>query len=369
MIMKITYLPIAFFCFLLCFACHSGQKIQKPTPPEVARVEALLETPPVPALTGKDAADDPAIWVHPSQPRNSLVIGTVKHYGLEVYDLQGKLRKSYQIGNPNNVDLRYDFTLKNGKKVDFIAFSDRATNQVAIYFIDPEKGELIENPAPRIQSKLTEVYGICLYRSAKSGLFYVFVNGKDGAMEQYQLAPEGEAGIGGQLVRTFKVKTQPEGLVADDQLGFVYLGEEDKGIWKLAAEPDAPTTFTFLAESVPAVGRPIQYDIEGLAIFPTGPQSGYLIASSQGNNTYAVFDRTGNNRYLGSFAVGDNRAAGVDGVGDTDGLDVTARNLGGAFGQGMLVVQDGFNVDSTGRALPQNFKLVPWAKIQSLLKR
>jgi 3-phytase len=56
-------------------------------------------------------------------------------------------------------------------------------------------------------------------------------------------------------------------------------------------------------------------------------------------------------------------------VGDTDGLDVTARNLGGAFGQGMLVVQDGFNVDSTGRALPQNFKLVPWAKIQSLLKR
>jgi 3-phytase len=37
-----------------------------------------------------DAADDPAIWVHPRVPARSLVLGTDKKGGLHVFDLAGK---------------------------------------------------------------------------------------------------------------------------------------------------------------------------------------------------------------------------------------------------------------------------------------
>src|SRR5688572_32641390 len=36
-------------------------------------------------------ADDPAIWVHPERPHDSLIIGTLKDAGLVVYDLRGKV--------------------------------------------------------------------------------------------------------------------------------------------------------------------------------------------------------------------------------------------------------------------------------------
>lgn len=352
-------------CSLSSLCCGVFTEKQSPTPSHVPRVVAEVETSPVPASATDDAADDPAIWVHPTDPKKSMIIGTVKRYGLEVYSLKGVLLHTYRIGNPNNVDVRYGFTLGNGQTIDVAACSDRSNNQVALFHIEPSTRALLE--IARIQSNLTEVYGICLYRSAVSERFYVFVNGKDGSMEQYELSPEGQTGISGKLKRTFRVETQPEGLVADDNLGVVYLGEEDKAIWKLQAEPDKPATLSMLTESLPAKNRPIKYDIEGLAIFPTGDTTGYLIASSQGNNTYAVFERSGNNRYLGSFAIGDNTLNGVDGTAETDGLDVTAQNLGSPFENGMLVVQDGFNLDGQGKSTSQNFKLVSWKNILPLI--
>src|SRR5690606_10081702 len=42
-----------------------------------------------PVNTSGDAADDPAIWIHPQQPERSLVLGTNKKAGLHIYDLQG----------------------------------------------------------------------------------------------------------------------------------------------------------------------------------------------------------------------------------------------------------------------------------------
>ena len=52
-------------------------------------VKARGQTEPV-AETG-DAADDPAIWVHPGDPARSLILGTDKKDGLNVYDLDGRL--------------------------------------------------------------------------------------------------------------------------------------------------------------------------------------------------------------------------------------------------------------------------------------
>ena len=60
-----------------------------------------------------------------------------------------------------------------------------------------------------------------------------------------------------------------------------------------------------------------------------------------------------------------NAAAGIDGASETDGLEVTAVNLGGPWNQGLLVVQDG------RKRMPeqtQNFKFVPWADVTRTLK-
>ena len=63
----------------------------------------------------------------------------------------------------------------------------------------------------------------------------------------------------------------------------------------------------------------------------------------------------------GTFAIGTNAALGIDGVSETDGLDVSAANLGGPYADGLLVVQDGHKRLPQG---PQNFKLVPWAAVE-----
>ena len=57
--------------------------------------------------------------------------------------------------------------------------------------------------------------------------------------------------------------------------------------------------------------------------------------------------------------------AGIDGTSETDGLDVTSANLGGAYAQGMLVIQDGYKRLPDG---PQNFKYVAWEAVAKALQ-
>ncbi len=38
-------------------------------------------------------------------------------------------------------------------------------------------------------------------------------------------------------MREFKLNSQTEGLVADDEYGNLYIAEEDEAIWKFNAEP------------------------------------------------------------------------------------------------------------------------------------
>ncbi|MGH9801131.1 MAG: phytase, partial [Blastocatellia bacterium] len=66
-------------------------------------IHATVETDPVPS--GGDAADDPAIWIHPTDPVLSTIIGTNKQGGLAVYDLGGKQIQYLADGRMDNVDL------------------------------------------------------------------------------------------------------------------------------------------------------------------------------------------------------------------------------------------------------------------------
>jgi 3-phytase len=155
--------------------------------------------------------------------------------------------------------------------------------------------------------------------------------------------------------------TQTEGMVADDEIGILYVGEEKAGIWKFDAEPDGSTEGKFISNS--SEDNPnIKYDVEGLTIYATDSINGFLVASSQGNFSYAVFERLGENKYIGSFRITD---GSIDGVEETDGLDITTVALPG-FPNGMLVVQDGYNYDGRKKK-SQNFKYISWEEIGKVL--
>lgn len=336
---------------------YQGQLDWQPKPvatesvlPEVA---ALRQTDPV-GRQG-DAADDPAIWIHPEQPARSRVLGTNKKHGLLAYDLDGKLLQELAVGRLNNVDVRPNFKL-GAQTVDLAVASNRDHNSLSLFSIDRRSGELRE--AGEVPTPLKEIYGICLFQPA-SGEIYAIANGKDGTFLQYRLsAPDGR--VQGELVRQFNVDSQPEGCVADDQRQRLFIGEEDVGVWAVDARADQPATLT----SVIKVGPQLHADVEGLALYQSDERD-YLVISSQGNDSYLVLDAEPPFAMHGAFRVGLNAAAGIDGASETDGLEVTAINLGGPWSKGLLVVQDG------RKRMPeqtQNFKFVPWADVTRALK-
>ncbi|WP_024645545.1 phytase [Pseudomonas syringae] len=301
-----------------------------------------------------DAADDPAIWINPQNPALSRVLGTNKKQGLLTYDLSGKQLQELPVGRLNNVDVRPGFMLGK-RKVDLAVASNRDRNSLSLFSIDRSSGVVRE--AGEIPTPLAEIYGVCLFKPA-SGELYAFANGKDGSFLQYRLsAADGKAH--GELVRRFKVDTQPEGCVADDQRQRLFLGEEDVGVWEVDARADQPATLS----SVIKVGEAVHADVEGLALYQSDSHD-YLVISSQGNDSYVVVDAEPPYALRGAFRVGLNAQAGIDGTSETDGIEVTSMNLGGAWSKGMLVVQDG------RKRMPeqaQNFKFVPWAEVVKTL--
>ncbi|MBE0675853.1 MAG: phytase [Bacteroidales bacterium] len=328
-----------------------------------AHIEAIAtaaaETTPTPRGKNDDSADDPAIWINKGQPEKSIIIGTDKKGGLATYRLDGSEIIYFSGGQLNNCDLRYGFPL-NGDTIDILAASNRTMQSVSLFRINDDGG--IDTIHSRIiRSEMTdEVYGLAMYQSRQTGLYYVFVNSKAGEVEQWELS-EAENGVDASLVRSFRLGTQTEGMVADDETGILYVGEERAGIWKYDADPKGSVEGVAIANSSEE-NRNIRYDIEGLAIYPTDSLNGFLIASSQGNYSYAVFERQGDNRYLGSFRITDGN---IDGVEETDGLDVSNVPMPG-FPRGILVVQDGFNYDGR-RKKSQNYKIIDWQQIDSII--
>ena len=315
---------------------------------DTAGVEAILETTPVP----EDGADDPAVWIHPTDPAQSIILGTDKQAGLAVYDLAGTEIQFLPAGRLNNVDVRYGFPL-GGQAVDIVAASNRTDNTIDLFKIDPATRQLVDVASGELPIGIGEPYGIALYHSCSTGVFYVIVSDTDGEVEQYELVDDGRGLIDTLLVRSFSVGSITEGIVADDENGVLYVGEETEGIWRYDAEPDAGDDRVLVDTTGP--GGHLTADVEGLTIYHASDGGGYLIASSQGSDDFVVYERTGRNEYLMRFQVVDGP---VDGCSATDGIDVTNVALGGLFPDGLFVAHDDSNPGAN-----QNYKVVDWREI------
>lgn len=326
-------------------------------------VVPIVETDPVPHSA--DAADDPAIWIHPSDPALSMIIGTDKRGGLGVYDLAGRQIQFIRNVSPENVDVRYNVPL-GGRQVDLVTTSDKRYHNISVYEVNPDTRQLASVAARRILAGIS-VYGSCMYRSPFTGKYYTFItkspySGVDtGEIQQWELFDNGSGKIDAIKVRTFEVGSNTEGCVADDVSGNLYVAETKKGIWKYGAEPAAGNER--MAVDLRGAGR-ITGELEGVSLYYADAQTGYLIASHQGSREYLVYEREGANAYVATFNIIANTELGIDAATNTDGLDVTNVNLGPAFPEGLFVAQDNPNwITNTTTITNTNFKLVPWQSI------
>jgi 3-phytase len=333
-------------------------------------IAAAFATDPLP-----NDADDPAVWVHPTDPSRSLVIGTDKidgRGGLYLFGLDGHVVQTIApLNRPNNVDVEYGFALGGGA-ADIVVATERRQRRLLVYRVRPDGSGLEDVSSPDGLSVLAgqageagEPLGVALYRRPRDGAVFAIVSPKDGGatdyLWQYRLEDDGAGRVRGVPVRRFGrfsgtgeapgVSGEIEAIVVDDELGFVYYADERFGIRKWHADPDHPEASRELAVFGTAgyLG-----DREGLAIYARPGGRGYLVSVDQlpGASRLHIYPREGsagnphNHRRLAVVATpGDS----------TDGIEVTSRPLPG-FPRGLLVMMN---------SGPREFLVFPWEAVEA----
>ncbi|HEY0400364.1 MAG TPA: phytase, partial [Acidimicrobiia bacterium] len=156
---------------------------------------ASFETTPVAATAGVKS-NDPAVWVNPTDPAKSLILGA-NDDGLAAYDLAGV--KQAQAAIPatapamSSVDTRNNVTVAGAPAS--VAMSVGA-GAARIYTIDPANGKLADKTATSAMTPAWHVGSIstvCMYQSPLTHNSYGFVMSGNGHMVQYQLIDDAVA--------------------------------------------------------------------------------------------------------------------------------------------------------------------------------
>lgn len=305
-----------------------------------------------PTMGVKDHLDSAMIWINKADKSQSYVLVTDKHKqkgGLRFYNLKGDYLSFWGEGRLNSIDYRTGFTYQ-GQAIDLIAATHRGINGFCLYTIDP-KTMVLKKLYQRVTTEDKKVYGGCLYHDIEADQFYFFLTYKDGTLEKWQIKAN-NTHIDAEKIETIHLTSQAEGCVADDENNTLYVAEEKIGVWKFKLSDQTRDSRELIAK----VGEVLVADLEGVALYKGQNGTGYLIVSSQGNNSYAIFDRQENHKYRGRFQIADKRRHLVK---KTDGIAVSSENLGSPFELGAFISHD----NMTDRALGSSFKYLAWQSI------
>ena len=322
--MKINILSL-FAVFLFFNACK-----QQTTETQQAKTNTLK--PDFVTDTTLVDTDDPAIWIHPTDPMQSLILGTDKgdqNGGIYLFDLRGRLLKSITgLPRPNNIDIEYDFVL-NGDTIDIAVFTQRNGDNIRILrvpemtFIDNGgipvfKGDSIQSPM-----------GIALYKKPATGEIHAIVSRKSGADGSYlwqYLLKDSSGVVVAEPIRkfgAFKGGKEIEAIAVDDEPGFVYYSDEGAGVRKYHADPDSSNR-----ELALFANQDFKEDHEGISIYKTGATSGYILVSDQQANRFHVFNRESPHERLAIIPVSTN---------ESDGSEVTNVAFGDLYPKGFFI--------------------------------
>ncbi|MFZ4265447.1 phytase [Streptomyces arboris] len=405
---------------------HGRAVIDLPTVTPRAETQVLHDD----EAGGNADADDPAIWRNTAAPGRSLVIATAKEGGLRVYDLKARTLQSLSAppaagpddapGRFNNVDLVHGLRLSS-VRADLAVVSDRGHDRLRFYRIDRDRvgGPLtdVTDPAvpPVFSKNQAEIngqrtaYGLATWTDPSSGKSFALVSRRERtSITLLELRPTKAGKVTYRTVRTLNLPStfrlpngtswspcgepgelpQVEGMVVDPVNGTLYAGQEDVGIWRLRADltRGRPKLIDKVREyGVPGVydeeteectpghdpgygGSKLSADVEGLTLVTESGGGGYLLASSQGDNTFAAYDRQvkDDNAYEGGFRVAPANSR-LDGSEECDGAAALNAPLGSQYPNGLLVVQDGHDAPGEGDRPATNFKFVDLGTVMNAL--
>lgn len=328
--MRLCHLLISLCLLLFTLSCQTEAPREKIAP--VLRTEAVVFD-----------TDDPAIWYNAEQPEASLILGTDKEIGggLYVFDLQGNIQSDLVVRDlayPNNVDVEYGFALNDSTVIDIAATVERPRGLFRIFSV-PDMQPLDGGGIPAFATEADTAYqrpmGVAFYKRPSDGQIFLIASRKQGPTDgtylwQYAVLPADSNRVRLELVRTFGQfsggESEIEAIMVDDSLGYVYYSDELRAIRKYYADPERGN------EELAAFGESdFLDDREGISLWPTGSQTGYIIVSNQQDNSFNVYPRNPDNHqhelitrwYLSTM--------------ESDGNELLARPLGPQFPKGIFV--------------------------------
>ncbi len=284
--------------------------------------------------------DDPAIWLHPEDPSQSLVLGTDKDAdgALYAFDLKGHVVKRVPgLERPNNVDIELGLAL-GGVVTDIAVLTERYANSIRVFTLPdlrPVDGGGIE---VFVGEALRAPMGISLYKRPSDGAIYAVVGRKEGPREgylwQYRLEDDGTGTVKGTKVREFGAysgSAEIEAIAVDDALGYIYYSDEGLGIRKYRADPEAVDA----GEELAVFGTEgFEEDREGISIFTRDDGTGYILVSDQQDNSFHVFPREGTPPDPHAHPLIKKIFTSTN---ESDGSEVTSAALGADFPEGLFV--------------------------------
>ena len=285
--------------------------------------------------------DDPAIWINPEDPAESLILGTDKGGSIFVFDLDGQIVPDKTVtgmGRMNNIDVAYGFPL-GGETIDIAVATDRNEELIRIFRL-PDMTPIDNGGIKAFEGETDDrrAMGIAIYTRPSDGAFFAIVSRKFGPsgayLWQYLLEDAGDGTIKATKVRAFGAFVggkEIEAVAVDNELGYVYYSDETAGIHKYLADPDAPGANQELA----FFGTDgFAGDQEGISVYKIDDGTGYILVSDQQANTFRIFRREGepgdphNHQLIKIVKVSAN---------ESDGSDVTNVPVDERFPSGIVV--------------------------------
>jgi len=309
-------------------------------------VAAAAETVP----TAQDGANAVAIWVHPTDGAQSLVLGAGGTGGLEVYGLDGALRQRIDEIEASHVTLRYGFDVA-GRRIPLVLVYDPMRAQLFPYTIDGA-GALSRLSGTPVQAD-DDLVGLCSYTSPISGRVYALGMTDGGEMLQWEYFAKGGA-VEAELVRSVALGKGAEYCVVDDASGTIYYGDEALGLMSLPVGVETDPARSIVDMAAPRGG--IAEEVKGVALAQGADGKPFVVVSDASAERVAIYGPEG--KLIGRFQVGAGGA--VDAVGETEGLAVATVPMGEAYPEGILVIAD---QDNDGEH--SNFKITGWREART----
>ena len=342
------YLPSAHFSTACCalallfFSCQSLQQSGRLRPDFITDKTAV-------------DTDDPAIWINYQDPLASLILGTDKgdaNGGIYVFDLRGKLLREKSITGlprPNNIDIAYRFPFA-GDTIDIAVFTQRNADNIRVLRL-PDMQFIDGGGIPVLEGALIRApMGVGLYGEPANGALTAIISRKSGPdgsyLWQYRLV-EKNGQVQAELLRSFgafKGGKEIEAIAVDQTAGYVYYADEGAGIRKYHASATAGT------DELAVFGqRGFREDHEGISIYPTGEQSGYILVSDQQADQFQVFSRETPHQRLAVIPVFTR---------DSDGSELSAFPFGNLYPKGFFIAM----------SANRTFQIYRWEKLEAAIR-